>query len=232
MNIVQAQAQGPTAVPLSLPTLTPSEVKVDTPTPTIEAATNAPSAARIEAQSKDVGANVRAAPNTDSEILGTIFPGKFYSVTGRYGKWVQIVFDKLASGRGWVFSDIVNITGLTFNQIPEIDPNAVPTANLDAANSQKTEIAITQTPGAPETATALRASVTGVVSTPGSGDSTQEAAPVEPLVTFTFPPPVVEATLGSHTAAINQGGIPPIMPILVLGGLGILGLFVSALRRL
>jgi hypothetical protein len=232
-TLAQATA---TAVPLLIPTLTPTiEIQVTEP-PTRTATAAAISNARVEARDKETGANVRSAPDVNSEKLGTIFPGQFFSVIGRYQQWLQILYDKSSNGRAWIFEGVVNVTGLDPAQIPTILPNALPSPNVATGAAQQTAAVLQSTPGAGQTATVLQASATGVFTATldGSTSSNNSAIdPNEPLPTFTFPPPFVEATLPPRfSASTSQGGIPPIVPIIVLGGIGLFGLFVSALRRM
>ncbi len=234
---VQGQAAAPslavTPLPIVIPTLTPTVVKLVTPTLTPTPTGPAPGQGRAEAKDKSVGANVRAAPDLNSEILGKIFPGQFFAVMRRYNKWLQILYDKSPSGVGWVYEDIVNVTGVSPAGIPTLDPSNIPTSNVATAAAQATANYLTATPGAPQTATALQASATGVFTRVAPGDdSTGAALSGEPLPTFTFAPTLIEATLSPRPAAASQGGLPPAIPIIILGGLGLLGLLISGLRRL
>ncbi len=228
---VIAQNATATGVLIVVPTLTATDVKKVTPTPSLTATDAAPGLARIEAKSKDTGANLRAAPSTESEKLGTIFPGQFYGVIGRFGKWLEIQYDKSPTGLAWVYEDIVNVTGLDPAAIATLSPNTVPSPNVATGAAQATLNVLTTTPGGPETATALQASATGVFTRTAGG--TDEPTLSGPQPTFTFPAAFVEATLPPRAAASNsQGGVPPIVPIIALAGVGLFGLLVSALRRL
>ena len=226
-----AQNATATGVLIVVPTLTATDVKKVTPTPSLTATDAAPGLARIEAKSKDTGANLRAAPSTESEKLGTIFPGQFYGVIGRFGKWLEIQYDKSPTGLAWVYEDIVNVTGLDPAAIATLSPNTVPSPNVATGAAQATLNVLTTTPGGPETATALQASATGVFTRTAGG--TDEPTLSGPQPTFTFPAAFVEATLPPRAAAnTSQGGVPPIVPIIALAGVGLFGLLVSALRRL
>jgi hypothetical protein len=219
-------------VQLVIPTLTATVVKQVTLTPSRTPTQGGPGLARVEAKSQDTGANLRAAPSTESEKLGTIYPGQFFGVIGRADKWLQIQYDKSPNGLAWVYEDIVNITGLDPAQIPTVDQTGVPSPNVATGAAQATANFITLTPGAPQTATVLQSSATGVF-TRVAGDAAAGPTSSGPLPTFTFPPPFVEATLPTPaSASTRQGGVPPIVPIIALGGLGLFGLFISALRRL
>jgi hypothetical protein len=228
---VTAQDATATSVPLVIPTLTPTTEVLLTPTITNTPTAMAPSLARVEAIDKDTGANIRSAPNLNAEILGTIFPDKFYYVIGRWELWLQIQFDKSPTGLAWVYTGVVNVSGMELEAIPLIDVSAVPSPNLATGAAQQTAQYLTATPGAPQTATALQASATGVF---GPTNSVVVANPNSnvPLPTFTFPAVIVEATLRpKNITTTAQGGIPPIVPIIVLGGIGLFGLLIAALRR-
>ena len=58
-----------------------------------------------------------------------------------------------------------------------------------------------------------------------------------PLPTFTYPPdtvaqvPTQSAVAIRGNADVSTGSIPPLLPIILLGGMGIIGLLLNALRR-
>jgi Bacterial SH3 domain len=227
-----AQNQAGTPLPIVIPTRTATPIREVTPTPSRTPTNLAASQGRVEAKDKTVGANVRASPNTSSEKLGTIVAGQYYAIVQRWENWIQIQYDKSPSGLGWVYKDIVNITGIDFAAIPTVPPEGIPSPNVATGAAQQTAAYLTQTPGAPETATALQGSATGIF-TRVSGDVTAGPTRSEPLPTFTFPPPMVEATLPPRASvAASQSGVPPVVPIIILGGIGLFGLLISALRRL
>jgi hypothetical protein len=196
---------------------------VFTPTPS-RTPTQDFSLIRVEAP---VQGNVRSAPSLDAQILGVIKPGQFFAVTGRYAKWLRIQYQQAPNGIGWVYEDVVKMTGGDPASIPLIDAGAVPSPNVQTAGAQQTANYLTATPGAPETATVMQASATGVF-TRAADDARQ---PGVPLPTFTYPPPFVEATLPSRSAAVSRSGLPPVVPIIGLAILGMAGLFISSLRR-
>ena len=230
LSQVLAQGDQPTPLPISIPTLTPSS----TPRTVIKPPTSTPTADVgwvVEARTQEGGANVRQSPSTDALIYKKVFPGQFFAVISRSDKWIQIQFPESDTGYAWVFEDVVKITG------PR-NPALIPTSKADALNTINPTVAgmtitaqyLTQTPGAPESATALQASATGVF---GPSDSSPTAASGVILPTFTDPPPLVEATLPVRTAAVaNQTGMPPIVPIIGLLVIGLVGLLISGLRRL
>src|SRR5258708_5241846 len=166
---VRAQTPTATAVQIIIPTLTATTEPQVSATPSHTPTQALPGLARVEAISKETGANLRAAPSTDAEKLGTIYPGQFYGVIGRYEKWLEIQYDKSPTGLAWVYQDIVNVTGLDPNAIPTVAPNIVPSPNVATGAAQQTALVITLTPGGPEAATAAQSSATGVFTrVPGS----------------------------------------------------------------
>lgn len=223
----RSAAQDATLTPLSIvvASRTPTEVLFPSITPS-RTPTADTTLIRVEAK---VEANIRSAPSLDAEILTRIVPGQFFAVTGRYARWLQIRYDRSPSGVAWVFEDVVTISGGDPANIPEIGLEAVPSPNIETAAAQQTADFLTATPGAPETATAVQASATGVFVRPTEQGAPQ--GPAEILPTFTYPPPFVEATLPARAASAGRGGLPPIAPIMGLAALGLAGLFISSLRR-
>ncbi len=159
---------------------------------------------------------------------------------GRYYRWLQFQFDTSPSGRGWVFDELVNITG-DENSIPDLSVEALPTANPSIEAATQTAAAITQTPGGLLTATAQSRFIALPTDSFGNGGQTQNDEVVLP--TFTYPPNLVAQaptdsaltvipTTSPESAPLSvPTNVPPIVPILLLGAGGILGLVVSALRR-
>lgn len=184
-------------------------------------------------------ANVRAEPSTEAAQLGTIRIGETYNVIGRYVSWIQFEYQDSPTGRGWVFGELVNLSGNVDN-IPEIDPFAGAAA-LDevSVGATSTQGILTQTPGGVLTATvaAQQFSVPGAVTATPEG--TQAILP-----TYTYPPGMVAIapTAGAAETASsnspqpvapnsNSDSVPPLVPIILLGAAGLLGLAISSLRR-
>lgn len=176
-------------------------------------------------------ANVRALPDTAETQLGVIRAGDFYIVTGQYGNWLQLAYDESPTGFGWVYGELVTVTGDT-STLVQVDPYTNPAASgIDpfAAAAQ----AESDLPGSVATVT-LGA---GELLLP-DGSVATALSPVLP--TFTYPPGVVRAADLApesenddvprlNTSSVDE--VPPIVPILVMGGLGLLGLALSSLRR-
>lgn len=250
-NAEEAQqvSVSPTPVPINLPSPIPFDamtpVGLETATPTRTPTPIGP--ALLEARTE---ANVRAEPDPAAELLGTIRAGDLYPVIGRYYRWLQLQYDRSPTGRAWVFDELVNIVG-DASVIRDLTVDAAPTEDAIAQEQTATFEAITQTPGGILTATA-NARVITIPGLPGIGgdlnagtESTAEAGSVESpalLPTFTFPPNLIAATpvpelAASPTATPESAALsipdqlPPIVPILLLGAMGVLGLAVSAFRR-
>lgn len=230
----QAQAQGPSPTPvvIELPTQAalPTEVTISTVTPTPTATLENPVSLLLNAES----ANVRSLPDVeDGAIIGTLEPNVSYIVTGRYFSWYQFFFDGSPNGRAWVYSDLVTIDG---NQaaIVDIDPFATPTAPAGILATTP-EANVTEDAGSPR-------SLDVETSDGGAG------LPGGVLPTFTYPaefsidrrtptpsgiilPTATPDTVGEILTTFAEGNVPPIVPITLLAIGGLLGLFVSFLRR-
>jgi hypothetical protein len=248
-----AQQDGPTATPVqaSLPTplpLVPADVLGATNipitrTPTLEGA------ALLEAITE---ANVRSQPDPESDRLGTIRAGDSYTVIGRYFRWYQFQYDQSPSGTGWVFEELVNIKG-NADRIPDLTLGT-PTPDVNAQQANSTLVVLTQTPGGVLTATAGVGALPLPIESSANNNAGNASANIlaigsqTPLPTFTIPPnlgvvsppvvassgtPAENATASTIPASdfVIPSRIPPILPILVLGGAGILGLIISSLRK-
>lgn len=235
-----------TPVSISLPTPLPfvTEAALSTATLTRTPTPNGP--VLLEALSE---ANVRAEPDTGSDKLGTIHSGDVYPILGKYYRWYKFQYNTSPSGFGWVFDDLVNIIGDT-TLIPDLTQDALPTLDPVSAGATETMSAVTQTPGGILTVTANAGAIQLPVESDGGSAISAPNLPENPAVlpTFTYPANVglpspatatgenAEAqTADNHTSddtgVALPSRIPPIAPILVLAGLGIVGLFISSYRR-
>lgn len=236
--------------------ITSTPVRINIPTdaaPAIEiivtstvTRTPTPNAILLEAKESAGEVNVRAEADIESERVGTIRTGEFYPVLGRYFRWIQFQFESSPTGRGWIFDELVNIVGDT-NAIPDLSQGPLPTADPLIEAVTQTQGAITQTPGGILTLTAE----SRILPVPGqaenlatgNGDQSLNVEPASVLPTFTFPPDIVavaptaiDVTLAPATSPEANplsvpNRLPPLVPIILLGGMGLLGLAVSALRR-
>lgn len=194
-------------------------------------------------------ANVRSQPDPESERLGSIRVGDVYPVIGRYFRWYQFQYEQSPSGTGWVFDELVQIIGDEAS-IPDLSATEAPTLDAASIDASATVAVILQAPGGDLTATALGAQIP----LPVPGQQQSSASTLAPtgeaviLPTFTFPPNIalIAPTFGATVALDNPeatitpsvdsgfvlpSNVPPILPIIVLGAFGILGLIVSTYRR-
>ncbi len=228
MAVMTAAAQeAPTSTPLTvqLITSTPDNAGGD-PALLLATATWTPTvAAPVQLEPLDI-ANVRALPSTDEAQLGVIRAGETYNITGRYENWYQFQYDPAPNGIGWVYGELISVIG-DASVIPLIDPYGQPTVSAVLPTSDSAILP----PG-----------TGGVVATASGEDGRGANANAPALPTFTYPPGVVRplptdpgsvSTPESGGSTDNSGvtDTPPILPVLVLGGLGILGLAFSSLRR-
>jgi hypothetical protein len=133
-------------------------------------------------------------------------------------------------GAAWVFDQLVTIIG-DITTVPIVEEPAAPTSDPTQAAIQATATVLLQTPGAAETGTAAALfAPTGVFTlTPGAAGG---AGPMG-LATYTPPPPYVQPTILPAVGAARPGGVlPPAVPIISLGAMGVLTLVVAILRRL
>lgn len=238
MNASVAFAQEATATPgvvnlqpLSPPTADPNLNAQPTATPMPTQA----SLVRVEAVDF---ANVRAEPDVNAPQLGTIRAGETYTVIARYISWIQFQFPSAPNGRGWVYGEIVRVTG-DLSTVPEIaNPfgTTTGTTGADVSGEQATLALLIQTPGGVLTATVLSPALPGSVPTDAVG------LPTTPRPTFTYPPGLValaptqaDVLSGSNPSSgsgqTGSSGPAPIVPIIVLGGIGVIGLLIGSLRR-
>jgi len=186
----------------------------------------------------DLGeADTRELPDLEDGIkLESIAAGTPYLVTGRYFRWLQFRYDKSGTGYGWVFEDLIDLSGE--GSTPEIDPFALPSATPPPGGNEETRVAVTLTPGAVET---LDAQARVIVL--ADMVSTEELENAGVLPTFTKPAELAPrdapaAQQQSETNAFEEtlvraaaGQIPPLVPILILAAAGMLGMIVSVWRR-
>lgn len=216
------------------------------PSPTFTPTATAQQAAFLEAKPEAAdGVNVRADADPEADVLGVIRPGEQYVVTGRFYLWLRFRYDRSPNGQGWVFGDLVNLSGDT-TLIPDLAAEPQATTDATVVGATQTAEVITLTPGAPLTATADAQLLLEPVSL---NEAVSDAANASGLPTFTPPPALVAAAtpstdaggVGEATTMIETGSapiseislanLPRILPIVLLGGLGILGVLISMLRR-
>ena len=110
-------------------TATPRPTKLPaTPEPTPTAAvtpTATPTSVPATAEAGEKGANVRSGPGTDYGVQGTLEPGERVEIVGRYGDWWRVAY---GNGEAWVFSGVVDASGI--EGVPEVEgpPTKVPSS--------------------------------------------------------------------------------------------------------
>jgi uncharacterized protein YraI len=123
--VTSAVAPSATGIVVPIQSLTPSV----TPSVTATAAFNVYAEAQGEL-------NVRYGPGTDFPRIGILKPGERYPILRRHTQfnWVEIAFDQVAGGRGWILRDAVKVIG-NLNSVPATNmtsfgyPSLTPTAN-------------------------------------------------------------------------------------------------------
>lgn len=255
-SIIQIHADSLAApLPQVFPSSTPAQVILPSTTalPT-QAVTNLPAtrfptltpeaAALIQLQARESAGdvNVRSDAQGDQlgEIIGSIRFGEVYPVVGRYFRWIQIEFPSSPTGVGWVFDELVEITG-DQNLIPDLSQSfTAPTIDPIIAAPTQTIEALLQTPGGLQTATGSAR----VIEAPNSGSTGVDNAPFVStlLPTFTYPPalvgqlptvnPTVDPDVPSSPQPVSSNNqVAPIVPIAILTTAGLLGIALSSLRR-
>ena len=220
---VSAQARA-TATPVSAVLVAPTPEGLERSEPTL-APTLSPTplpATRLRALSSAGNINVRALPDLESEILGTIADDREYQVLRNYYRWYELRYDLSPNGHAWVYGDLVEILG---------DRSLI----IVIENPDEIEL-VGQVQNLPGDGGAEAEARTIEISTI-QADSAQsvERVAVTALPTFTRPAPTPVSFTDQPQIATNGPrpwtGIPPIFPIALLGGLGVLGFLISALRR-
>ena len=100
------------------------------PTGSIPTVTGTPVGAVAVVKVNEQGfANVRAGPSTIGyDIIGVLVVGQQVPALGRSsgGDWVQISYPGVPGGVGWIWSDLVDVSGT----LPVIEPPPTPTSNV------------------------------------------------------------------------------------------------------
>jgi len=239
-----SQAPTPTPARVIIPTSAPLPTAGEPPTPTATFTPEPEGPVQLEARQEAGPVNVRAQADPNSDRLGSIQYGEQYVVLGRYFRWLQIRFEPSPSRVAYVFEELVDIIG-DESQIPDLTQEELPTEDLSLLEPTLTWEALQLTPGAEET---LRAQNEREITAPGadsegdvpSGDGDEFGV----MPTFTYPPnvvaqaptemPVMDVTSTPDPARLNinvSDGVAPILPIVLLGALGVIGILLSLLRR-
>lgn len=228
----------PTPLPLVFPTTEPLSTQGSpqpTDIPTFTPTEVGPPVLQAREGAGDI--NLRAEPDPSAEVVGTLQAGEQYEVTGRYFLWYRLRYDPARSRQAYVFGELVEIIG-DEGAIPDLTIGTPePTIDTTELDATETLQALQQTPGFDETQTAS----VRELAPPGSAgsDTSQAAGPALP--TFTFPPDVavliptregeIAEPTPTPTVRSSEDGTPPIVPIGVMVGLGVLSFLVSVLLR-
>jgi len=235
IHILPTHAQireSPTPIVVILMTSTPFvEQSIATTTPTF---TPTPvGVVLLEVRQEAGNINVRTEPGPEADPLGTISFGTLYPVYRQFYSWYEIQFELSPNGRGWIYGELVDIVG-DANEIEIIEDFnwATPQASLSSAPTEVLELS--------EEDLLNATSGTRIIDVPSTvGNLSVDETPFEaiPLPTFTYPPdtvaqaPTQSAVVVRGNTDVSTDSIPPLLPIILLGGMGIIGLLLNALRR-
>jgi len=234
----------PVVIPSTAPTATPgapanNAVQVS-PSPTFtptEPLPNVTMSSVVAAGS----ALIRDFPESGS-IIGALSNETQYQVTGQYFSWIQFQYSQAPSGRAWTYIENVRLTG-NLDQIPYIDPNSQPAQAAPEDNATATALALLQTPGFAETATANAR----VIDAPDDATNQAIQATIE-NPTYTPPAEIVALRptqvanaiitetpdtnfVDNTVQSVAEGDVPPFIPIVGLALFGAFGLLLALIRR-
>ncbi|GAB1421936.1 hypothetical protein MASR2M15_21380 [Anaerolineales bacterium] len=227
---------GPTSTPIISEVLQATETPTRTPTPP------GPALLEIAGGYESVGVHVEPDPSTDR--IGNLKPGEQFPVIGRFFQWYQFEYPSSPTGKAWIYLDYASIIG-DAAAVPEINPYADPTEEGGANTGDLTATweVITLTPGGDLTATAEARVLVVPTRININIDEVEDMATLLPTFTspaniassaqLTTPVPTAQQGSGISTTISDavSGGIPPILPIFILGILGIIGLAFFFLKR-
>ena len=220
---------------------TPLSVILTTPTPFVERSiasvtptfTPTPEGVvLLEVREASGSINVRTEPGPEADRLGSISFGTLYPVYRQFYSWYEIEFELSPNRRGWIYGEFVDIIGNP-NEIEFIEDFnwATPQGPLSSESTEEVELSDVDLSSTP---------VTRLLDAP----STLESAIVDvtqavdnPLPTFTYPPdtraqvPAQNINVGVSNTDVSSNNVSPLLPILLLGGAGIIGLLLDSLRR-
>lgn len=222
MHIYAQGADDATPVRASLVTRTPESAQVLAPTITPSLTPTPQPAVRLQALQSAGNVNVRALPDIESDLLGTIAHGTLYPVLRNYYRWYELRYELSPNGRAWVYGDLVTIEGdrsliAVIDTLNAIEPpsgialSGGPNAEEAGANPRTIEIATV------EAEAAIAVEVVDATALP------------------TFTPPATQPPFAHQLEAVEAAqppllNLPPLVAILALAGLGALGLLISLFR--
>ncbi len=234
IHIIPMYAQeraSPTPIVVILRTPTPFvEQPVITSTPTFTPTPEGVVLLDVRPEAGNI--NVRTEPGPEADLLGNITSGTLYPVYRRFFNWYEIQFDLAPNGRGWIYGDLVEIVG-DENGIEVIEGFdwATPQGFLNNDSSIEElseEDLLSVTPSdriieipSPTANVAVNANETPF------GEN--------PLPTFTYPPgaaqvPTQSAVVPRENTGTSTDNLPPLLSIVLLGGMGVIGLLLNSLR--
>ena len=226
MFLLAQVRQTPTPITANLFTATPFGLQQFAPTVTVTSTATPPGPALLEARESAGNVNVRAAPDINSERLGSIAFGTQYPALRRYFQWYELAYEQSPNGRAWVYGELVEITD-DANSIQVIE-------TLELNEAPAADAAIAAAAGGDER-TAGNGRILNAPTAVEAAERRGEAVAVTALPTFTYPPnflalaPTLEALPNGETT--DNADLPPLFPIIMLGGFGIVGLLVYSIRR-
>ncbi len=238
LNFAEAQFER-TATPIvaNLVTPTPAGLSVFAPTVTLPPTATPQGPAQLQARESAGRVNVRLEPDTNSDLLGTISFGTFYPLLRRYYLWFELSYEPAPNGRAWVFSELVEVEG-ELDDVPTITDFAeIVRSNVIGGEGEAGGEA-----GVPAGAGEAGNESRILVISPAA-DAVQRgasAAMATPLPTFTYPPDVSTAFKNVIETSREQASeapgtvplseLPPLFPIAMLAGFGVVGLMISFIR--
>ena len=213
--------QTSTPITAALFTPTPLNRQQFAPTVTVTMTPTPPGPVLLEARESAGNVNVRAAPDVNSERLGTIAFGTRYPALRQFFLWYELRYDPAPNGKAWVFGELVEISG-DVSQIEVIDRwEDAPAAIDEAAAGTEDPAANARVLNAPTAVEAL--------------EQVNETIAAPALPTFTYPPNFLASAATPaalpNSEATDSADPPPLFPIIMLGGFGMVGLLVYSIRR-
>ena len=233
--VVGAQAPR-TATPITvrLVTSTPFGVQSFPPTVTAPPTVTLPGPTFLQAPETAGNINVRAAPNLDSDVLGTISFGTLYPALRRYFQWYELGYEPSPNGRAWVYGELVDVTG-DLNRIQVVENFA--DISVIAADDENVQAGDGR--AAADSAEASRILV--VSTADGRAGRSESERIASRLPTFTRPPDLPALIPTSHVGqemtneidrrALQRSELPPLFPIVMLAGFGLIGLLINLIRQ-
>jgi len=233
--VVGAQAQRTaTAITVRLVTATPPGAQPFPPTVTSLPTATLPGPAFLQAPVTAGNINVRAAPNLDSEVLGTISFGALYPALRRYFQWYELRYEPSPNGRAWVYGELVEVTG-DLDNIQVVDNFADISVIPSDGNSLEAE------DGGAAAESDDDSRVLVISTEDGAAGRSEAERMASPLPTFTRPPdlPAIIPTGNIDAPTQNEARtdpgrrsqLPPLFPIVMLAGFGLVGLLINLIRQ-